>query len=131
MTLSAVPAKESFNTTFAIEYWTDGTKDEKAAVFALIAEHDTTVKEDLAKGDDANMIDIFGDSLPIIPIAGGAAGLVVLLIICCCMKKCKKKTEVGTQKLVQGNGEKEETHSGDENTIDPFSPKGKVELKKK
>ena len=33
-TLAAVPAKESFNTTFSLLYWTDGSKDEKAEVFA-------------------------------------------------------------------------------------------------
>ena len=43
-TLTAVPKKENFNTTFAIDYWTDGAKDKLASVFTELAAHDEAAK---------------------------------------------------------------------------------------
>lgn len=121
MTFSAVPGKENFNTTFAIEYWTDGTKDEKAEIFTKIKAHDEKVKEDLKEGGDGGSFE--ANSLPIIPIAAGAGGCIVLIIICCVVKKCRSKNnDVDVQAHIYQS-------QSDENTIDPFSDTGKKELK--
>ena len=89
MSFSAVPNKENFNTTFAIQYWTDGTKDEKAEIFTKIKVHDEKVKAELAEGGDGGSFE--ASSLPIIPIAAGVCGCVVLIIICCVWRRYKKK----------------------------------------
>jgi len=80
-----VPKKESFNTTFVVEYWTDGTKDETAKVFTELKEHAAKVKVDLTEGGASTT-----DGLPIIPIAAGAGCLVVLIICCCIIRKMRK-----------------------------------------
>jgi len=118
LTLTAVPTKESFNTTFVLDYWTDGIKDHKAKVFTELAAHKAKTTEALEEGGPA--------SLPIVPIAAGAGGLVLIIICCCIMKKCKKKNDVDNQENIYQNQKDDNT---DENTIDPFTTDGKKNLK--
>jgi hypothetical protein len=121
MTISAVPRKENFNTTWAIEYWTDGAKDEAAPVFAKIKAHDIKVKEELKEGGGAGSFET--NTLPIVPIAAGAGGCVVLIIACVVWRKCKKKNnDVNTQGHIL-------QELSDEITMDPFSDTGKKNLK--
>ena len=88
-TLTAVPKKESFNTTFAIEYWTDGAKDKTAAVFLEIAAHDEKAKESLLAVDG-------GGGLPISLIILVAGVLTVIAIFFVVKKKMAGKGNVDT-----------------------------------
>ena len=92
LTLSAVPKKESFNTTFVIEYWTDGVKNAKAKIFTELADH--KVKTAALLSTDVPENKGIMAKLPIIPIAAGAGACVVLCICFCLIKKCRKKEEI-------------------------------------
>lgn len=81
--------EESFNTTFAIEYWTDGKKDEEAEIFDELEEHEDKVESELTNT---------GSSKHAILIAQ-IVGFIVVIIVCFSVGKIcrKKRTQIGNQ----------------------------------
>lgn len=69
-----MPSKDNFNTSFSIDYRTDGAKDEAAAVFAEISAHRERVAAGLLATGSGGM----GTGA----VIGIIAGSVVLILVC-------------------------------------------------
>ena len=81
----AVPNKDNYNTSFAIEYWTDGVKDETAEIFAKLKEHDAKVIALISGGMDID--GGFGGGMGVVVISGVVGVIIVIVISFCVIKR--------------------------------------------
>ena len=89
MIVTAVPKKDNYNTTFSLEYRTDGIKDESAEIFDKIEEHNEKVQEALdVKGSGMSVGAIIGT------IVGSTAGVIIIIVGALYIRKKRNEDKV-------------------------------------
>ena len=93
--VTAVPSKDSFNTTFDFEYWTDGTKIPDAPIWAKMNLYAEEVESALEATGETPMLMTY--------IIAGSAALLCLIVICVgiyCRGKARQQEKIGIRPVV-------------------------------
>lgn len=111
-----MPKENNFNTSFSFEYWTDGSKDANAPIWAKLSAHNLNVDALLAaaKEDSSGkgFMQVIKDNLVIVLVCG--LGIVLICMVCCVMRCMRKNNKTGMDGELTPYGNEDVGYTKDE-----------------